>query len=108
MPFYPFVLDGSGLVIHRFYSMATAPSIGHFVNVVGRKLRRVPSDFQPSGLDCDRTYDKYPYKSHALPREAHMPDSVKGVTRFTKTGAPIIRSKQHEKEVAAALNMNKM
>ena len=108
MPFYSFQLEGSNVVIERWFHMREAPSIGTEIMVDDRLCRRLPSDWMPSGLDCDRKFDKYPYASHALPREGHMPPHVRGMTRFDRTGKPIIRSKKHEADIAAHLDMQKM
>lgn len=91
MPMYSFVDESTGESVELHYSMANAPSIGTTVEVDGRRLTRVVSDYQ---VDDARNRSQYPYVSSSLPR------NLEGCTTNSQ-GKPVIMSRRHEKEVMA-------
>lgn len=91
MPLYSFIDESTGETIELQYSMRDAPSIGSTVEVDGRTLTRVVSDYQ---VDDGRNRSQYPYVSSSLPR------NLEGCSTNSQ-GKPVIMSRRHEKEVMA-------
>ena len=87
--------------------MREAPAIGDEIEIDGVLCRRLPSDFRTQ-TDDQRTHAKYPHVDYTLPHKKHLPQSIRDRTKFTKTGQPIISSKQHENQVAGALGLKRL
>lgn len=92
MPIYEFQAT-DGTKVERFFSAKNAPDLGKTIRFGGKTYRRIMSTPQISA-DVKNVVHKYPYVSRSLPR--HMPGA-----QHTKEGMPIIRSRQHEREVGA-------
>tara|TARA_R100000700_G_C3077513_1_gene84769 strand:+ start:71 stop:373 length:303 start_codon:yes stop_codon:yes gene_type:complete len=93
MPVYLFETE-DGQRVESFFSSNDVPSIGDKIDIDGITCTRLPS-FVLDTAGIARKTHQYPYVSRALPR--NMP----GVGNYDKQGRPIIRSQQHEKNVAA-------
>jgi hypothetical protein len=93
MPLYEFQLVGGTHRVEKFYSIAEAPDLGTQIEVDGKKYIRIMSTPQIDA-DVKNRARGYPYVSNALPLE--LPGA-----QHTPEGKPIIRSRLHEKEVAA-------
>lgn len=90
MPLYPFISE-SGEVYEVSYSMRDAPSIGDIIELDGKKLTRIVSNFT---VDPGTNRNQYPYVSTALPRKLEgCPTNAQG--------KPIIMSRRHERNIAA-------
>tara|TARA_R100000808_G_C2154131_1_gene164898 strand:- start:1368 stop:1670 length:303 start_codon:yes stop_codon:yes gene_type:complete len=99
MPVYLFK-TAEGLEVESFFTANEAPKIGDTVEINGMECTRVPS-FVLDSAGINRKTHQYPYVSRALPR--NMP----GVENYDKQGRPIIKSQQHERNVAAQHDMIK-
>ena len=98
MPIYAF-RDEDGNDHELFFNASEAPKIGSTVMGNGKTLTRVPS-FMLDAEGIARKTHKYPYVSHALPRNLEGADC-------NKRGQPIIRSQSHERDVASRHDMEK-
>lgn len=93
MPFYPCVDVETGREHEVFRAMCAAPPIGTEFTHAGRTYRRTPSPSQVSA-DVEARVHGYPYCSRSLPRNLAGCDK-------DRAGRPIIRSRNHEREVMA-------
>ena len=91
MPSYSFIDESTGECIELTYSMRDAPAIGTTVEVDGKRLTRVVSEFQ---VDPATNRSQYPYVSNSLPR------GLAGC-RTNSQGKPVIMSRRHERNVMA-------
>lgn len=93
-PVYEFQnLDNEGDIMEKVYPMGQAPEIGELVYDRGAWYKRIVSQSHISA-DVKNVVHGYPYTSRALPK------NLEGCS-VNKRGQPIIKSRQHEKEVCA-------
>lgn len=93
MTYYEFVnVDDETQVRELAFRMGQAPRIGETIDHDGGRWRRIPGGTISAGVAA--MVHGFPRVSRALPR--NMPGCEK-----TKDGLPIIRSKQHERELKA-------
>ena len=89
-----------GREVESYFPVDDAPKIGDTVEINGVQCTRKPS-FVLDSAGINRKTHQYPYVSRALPR--NMP----GVESYDKQGRPVIKSQQHERNVAAQHDMVK-
>jgi len=99
MPVYLFQTD-EGLEVESFFPSEEAPKIGDTVDISGTQCTRIPS-FVLDSAGINRKTHQYPYVSRSLPR------NLPGAEHYDKQGRPIIKSQQHERNVAAQHDMIK-
>lgn len=90
MPSYDFEDVETGEVRTLVMPMSRAVSIGKTIKRDGKTLRRVASGQQV----MDQSWKEWPRVSSSLPR--FMPGC-----KHTKSGKPIVRNKQHERNIMA-------
>lgn len=106
MPEYPFQDIVTGELVDLKFDMAKVPPIGSTIEHAGRTLRRLVANVRVSGTDTTREFERYPYVSHSLPRWTRPKNEPVGRrTEFDNHGRPLIRSKRHEAEFAARMDM---
>ena len=96
MPEYEFRTD-EGEIVELYFTMAKVPGIGKIIRHNGRSLKRVFGGVR--GEHITNQHSKYPYLSHShtpwLPGCETAKDPRSGKLK------PIIRSRQHERELMA-------
>jgi hypothetical protein len=91
VPSYAFIDESTGKSCELVFAMKDAPPIGATVEVDGKRLVRVVSDFQ---VDPATNRSQYPYVSSSLPRRL-------AGCKTNSQGKPIIESRRHERNVMA-------
>ena len=104
MPIYEFEDVKTGERHDIFQSIDNVTPIGKTIEWKGMTLRRL-ANFVLDTAGISRKTHKYPYVSQALPRKG--PAGNLSNTQYNQQGQPIIRSQQHEREIAAATDMKK-
>lgn len=101
MPIYAFE-SKDGKQRELSFPMSKAPSIGTEILIDGKPFRRIPS-FTLADAQIARRTHKYPYVSHRLPGNLEGAESVRVKRRDGSYGRekPLIRSREHEREIAS-------
>lgn len=103
---YEFQEVGGTQVIERDYRMKDAPELGTVILVDGKAFQRILSASSQIDAGVRQIVGGYPYLSYQLPRETPGCEKVDRPGHHSH-GRPIIRSRQHEREIGAALGMKR-